>query len=227
MPKPKKSSKRTPAGELARKAAKKPVTRKAATTKTVPTGNSRRKTKGAEVIDTVAVEGPSSPSSTSTSKNVWESEADMYDTIVAGDSPLPSSTPISGTTSVSDFSASPLTLSSFGNTPVTADSSIFAPSAFILPATTPSLASSDNRRRSYLSPSIAKSEYTVIDIGSRDGTPRLITSVRSSQGFMWNPELFFGDYLDLGYDIPDIEHMREPTIDIHVSDEEARNMFPQ
>lgn len=56
-------------------------------------------------------------------------------------------------------------------------------------------------------PSIAKSEYTVIDIGSRDGTPRLvrfhlplrwppvkpiltksqITSVRSSQGFMWNP----------------------------------------
>ncbi|KAI7372716.1 hypothetical protein KC328_g17063, partial [Hortaea werneckii] len=42
------------------------------------------------------------------------------------------------------------------------------------------------RRPSLLGSSLSKSEYTVVNLAHHDGPPRLVTCVKSSQGFDWN-----------------------------------------
>ncbi|KFY92571.1 hypothetical protein V498_04860 [Pseudogymnoascus sp. VKM F-4517 (FW-2822)] len=68
-------------------------------------------------------------------------------------------------------------------------------------------------------------EHTVINIGDPDGTPRLITCVRYSQGYEWNPEIFLPSYMEC--DFESIERKRDPVHEINLSDEEMKNMFPQ
>ncbi|ESZ90346.1 hypothetical protein SBOR_9265 [Sclerotinia borealis F-4128] len=82
-----------------------------------------------------------------------------------------------------------------------------------------------DRRRSLLSTALAKEEHTTINIGDPDGTPRLITCVRSSQGFDWNPEIFLPSYMES--DFESFERKREPVHEIRLSDEEIKQMFPQ
>jgi len=82
-----------------------------------------------------------------------------------------------------------------------------------------------DRRPSLLSSSLSKQEHTVINIGEPDGTPRLITCVRSSQGFDWNPEIFLPSYVEC--DFESLERKRDPVHEIRLSDEEIKQMFPQ
>ncbi|KAF2174094.1 hypothetical protein M409DRAFT_16368 [Zasmidium cellare ATCC 36951] len=72
--------------------------------------------------------------------------------------------------------------------------------------------------------SLSKSEYTVINLGHEDGPPRLVTCVKSSQGFDWNQELFLPSYID--YDPQDLEHRPDPVDDIVLTDEEAAAILP-
>jgi len=81
------------------------------------------------------------------------------------------------------------------------------------------------RRPSLLGSSLLKSEYTVINLAHRDGPPRLVTCVKSSQGFDWNQELFLPSYAD--YDAHDLEHKQDPVQDIILTDEEAAAVLPQ
>ncbi|CAL3971853.1 hypothetical protein PZA11_005121 [Diplocarpon coronariae] len=82
-----------------------------------------------------------------------------------------------------------------------------------------------DRRRSLLSSSLSKQEHTVINIGDPDGVPRLITCVRSSQGYEWNPEIFLPSYVESNFE--SLERKRDPVHEIRLSDEEAKEMFPQ
>ncbi|KAL6697763.1 hypothetical protein J3F84DRAFT_347464 [Trichoderma pleuroticola] len=82
----------------------------------------------------------------------------------------------------------------------------------------------DSRRPSLLSPALSKQESTVINIGAPDGPPRLITYLSSAQGFMWNPEIFLPSYIDCDY-VP-LENRRDPVHEIHLTDEEMKNMLP-
>ncbi|ELR03803.1 hypothetical protein VC83_04743 [Pseudogymnoascus destructans] len=93
------------------------------------------------------------------------------------------------------------------------------------PMSTPSKSSGHNRRPSMLSSSFSQQEHTVINIGDPDGTPRLITCVRYSQGYEWNPEIFLPSYMEC--DFESIERKRDPVHEINLSDEEMKNMFPQ
>ncbi|KAM3070108.1 hypothetical protein ACMFMF_008460 [Clarireedia jacksonii] len=100
------------------------------------------------------------------------------------------------------------------------------------PQQSPSSASSSpnsryghDRKRSFLSSSLSKQEHTVINIGDPDGTPRLITCVRSSQGFDWNPEIFLPSYMECEFE--SLERKRDPVHEIRLSDEEMKQMFPQ
>ncbi|KAH8903241.1 hypothetical protein BR93DRAFT_940770 [Coniochaeta sp. PMI_546] len=83
---------------------------------------------------------------------------------------------------------------------------------------------SHRRRESLLSPEFAKEECTTINIGD-DGQPRLISYLSSSQGFLWNPEVFIPSYMDCEY--TPLDHRREPVIEIVLSDEEIKKMLPQ
>ncbi|KAJ9165110.1 hypothetical protein NKR19_g726 [Coniochaeta hoffmannii] len=83
---------------------------------------------------------------------------------------------------------------------------------------------SHQRRESLLSPEFTKEECTTINIGD-DGQPRLISYLSSSQGFLWNPEVFIPSYMD--YEYTPLEHQREPVIEIVLSDEEIKKMLPQ
>lgn len=65
----------------------------------------------------------------------------------------------------------------------------------------------------------------MINLGSGDGPPRLVTCVKSSQGFDWNQELFLPSYTD--YDSHDLEHKPDPVQDIILTDEEAAAILPQ
>ncbi|KXL47781.1 hypothetical protein M433DRAFT_150668 [Acidomyces richmondensis BFW] len=76
-----------------------------------------------------------------------------------------------------------------------------------------------------LGSSLSKSEYTVINLAHRDGPPRLVTCVKSSQGFDWNQELFLPSYVD--YDAHDLEHKQDPVEEIILTDEEAAAVLPQ
>ncbi|KAK4498430.1 hypothetical protein PRZ48_011088 [Zasmidium cellare] len=80
------------------------------------------------------------------------------------------------------------------------------------------------RRTSMLGCSLSKSEYTVINLGGEDGPQRLVTCVKSSQGFDWNQELFLPSYID--YDSQDLEHRPDPVDDIVLTDEEAAAILP-
>ncbi|KAK4556193.1 hypothetical protein LTR86_006890 [Recurvomyces mirabilis] len=94
------------------------------------------------------------------------------------------------------------------------------------PATPPRHVDSISPRRpSLLGSSLSKSEYTVMDLGHDDGPPRLVTCVKSSQGFDWNQELFLPSYAD--YDSQELETRQDPVEDIVLTDEEAAAMFPQ
>jgi len=80
-----------------------------------------------------------------------------------------------------------------------------------------------SRRCSFLSESIAKSEYTVVDIGSEEN-PRLITCIKASQGFDWNQEIFLPSYID--HDFESLERRQDPVEDIIITDEEAAALLP-
>ncbi|KAK3689592.1 hypothetical protein B0T22DRAFT_441063 [Podospora appendiculata] len=82
-----------------------------------------------------------------------------------------------------------------------------------------------SRRPSLLSPALSKEECTTINVADEDGPPRLISYLTSSQGFVWNPEMFLPPYVD--YDFVPLEHRREPVHEILVSDEEIRKILPQ
>ncbi|KAG0642839.1 hypothetical protein HOY80DRAFT_566795 [Tuber brumale] len=59
------------------------------------------------------------------------------------------------------------------------------------PSRLPSSSSIYHRRRpSLLSSSVSRVEHSVFDLGIRDGSPRLITCVKASQGFDWNQDIF-------------------------------------
>ncbi|TVY31928.1 hypothetical protein LSUB1_G007925 [Lachnellula subtilissima] len=79
--------------------------------------------------------------------------------------------------------------------------------------------------RSSYGSSLSKQEHTVINIGDPDGVPRLITCVRSSQGFDWNPEIFLPSYVEC--DFESLERKRDPVHEIVLSDEEIKEMLPQ
>ncbi|KAF2753682.1 hypothetical protein EJ05DRAFT_489868 [Pseudovirgaria hyperparasitica] len=81
-----------------------------------------------------------------------------------------------------------------------------------------------DRRPSLLSESISKTEHIVINIGQPDA-PRLISCVKASQGFDWNPDIFLPSYHD--HDYGDLERKQEPVKDIILTDEEIKNMLPQ
>ncbi|EON65438.1 hypothetical protein W97_04676 [Coniosporium apollinis CBS 100218] len=81
-----------------------------------------------------------------------------------------------------------------------------------------------DRRPSLLSSSISKCEHMVINVGHPDA-PRLITCVKSSQGFDWNQDLFLPSYID--HDSYDLEHKKDPIQDIVLTDEEAASFLPQ
>ncbi|CAK7231884.1 hypothetical protein SEUCBS140593_008075 [Sporothrix eucalyptigena] len=82
-----------------------------------------------------------------------------------------------------------------------------------------------NRRPSLLGSAISQQEAHVINIGDPDGPPRLISYLASSQGFVWNPEIFIPSYVD--YDYTPLENRREPIHEIFLSDEEIEQMFPK
>ncbi|KHN97341.1 uncharacterized protein MAM_04938 [Metarhizium album ARSEF 1941] len=92
------------------------------------------------------------------------------------------------------------------------------------PSSSPNTKMLHTRRPSLLSSAISKQESTVINIGDPDGPPRLISYLSSSQGFVWNPEIFLPSYVDCDY-VP-LENQREPVHEIILSDEESRNMLP-
>lgn len=81
------------------------------------------------------------------------------------------------------------------------------------------------RRQSLLGSSLSKSEHTVVDLGAGGGTPRLVSCVKSSQGFDWNQELFLPSYAD--YESQNLERKQDPVQDIILTDEEVAAMFPQ
>ncbi|KAJ4177359.1 hypothetical protein NW767_015153 [Fusarium falciforme] len=72
---------------------------------------------------------------------------------------------------------------------------------------------------------ISQQECTVINIGGPDGPPWLIFYLSSSQGFVWNPEIFLPSYIDCGYVPP--ENHRDHIHEIFLSDEESKNILPQ
>lgn len=92
-------------------------------------------------------------------------------------------------------------------------------------SSSPNSSYTHDRRRSLLSSSFSHQEHTVINIGDPDGVPRLITCVRSSQGYEWNPEIFLPSYVDC--DFESLERKRDPVHEIRLSDEEVKKMFPQ
>jgi hypothetical protein len=51
-----------------------------------------------------------------------------------------------------------------------------------------------------------------------------ISYLSSSQGFLWNPEIFLPSYVD--YEYEPIEDHRDPIHEIHVTDEEIKKMLP-
>ncbi|KAF1931530.1 uncharacterized protein M421DRAFT_314235 [Didymella exigua CBS 183.55] len=79
------------------------------------------------------------------------------------------------------------------------------------------------RRPSLMSASFSKAEHTVVNVGDAE-FPRLITCIKTSQGFDWNQEMFLPSYADFHFD--DLERRQDPVEDIVVTDEEMKNMFP-
>ncbi|KAH3967482.1 hypothetical protein HBI56_032500 [Parastagonospora nodorum] len=84
---------------------------------------------------------------------------------------------------------------------------------------------SGRRRESLMSASFSQVEHTVINVGEEE-RPRLISCVKSGQGFDWNQEIFLPSYADYHFD-NDLETRRDPVTDIIVTDEEIGKMFPE
>ncbi|PIA96411.1 hypothetical protein CB0940_10246 [Cercospora beticola] len=82
------------------------------------------------------------------------------------------------------------------------------------------------RRPSLLGSSLSKSEYTVINLGHDEGL-RLVSCVKSSQGWDWNQELFLPSYAANEYVDEDLEHRPDPVEEIVLTDEEAERMMPR
>lgn len=81
------------------------------------------------------------------------------------------------------------------------------------------------RRPSLLSSAISKQECAFINVGDPEGPPRLISFLESSQGFVWNPEIFLPSYVECEY--TPLENRRDPVHEIRLTDEEIQTMFPQ
>ncbi|KEQ72100.1 hypothetical protein M436DRAFT_49761 [Aureobasidium namibiae CBS 147.97] len=104
-------------------------------------------------------------------------------------------------------------------------SSLASSSASLSSSSTPSsMARYAERRPSLLGDSLSKSEYTVVNIGGPEH-PRLITCIKTSQGFDWNQDIFLPSYLD--YDSSDLEHRPDPVQEIILTDEEAAAILPK
>jgi len=80
------------------------------------------------------------------------------------------------------------------------------------------------RRPSFLSSSVSRVEHSVFDLGIRDGSPRLITCVKASQGFDWNLDIFLPSHCD--FNIPNLTDKMEPVHEIILTEEEYANMLP-
>ncbi|KAF3918394.1 hypothetical protein ABW20_dc0104467 [Dactylellina cionopaga] len=74
------------------------------------------------------------------------------------------------------------------------------------------------RRQSLLSSSLSKQEHTVFDLGTRDGTARLVTCVKAGQGFDWNQEMFLPHHSDIT--IPSLNERVEPVHEIILDDDD-------
>ncbi|KAG8623463.1 hypothetical protein KVT40_008439 [Elsinoe batatas] len=110
-------------------------------------------------------------------------------------------------------------------TPSAASPSMAAPSP-TMPSSSDSKKSRDwTRRPSLLGTSLSHSEYTVVNVAGPDGPPRLVTCVKSSQGFDWNQDIFLPSYVD--YDSSDLELKPDPVKDIILTDEEAEALLPK
>ncbi|KAA8913911.1 hypothetical protein FN846DRAFT_39961 [Sphaerosporella brunnea] len=74
------------------------------------------------------------------------------------------------------------------------------------------------RRPSLLSTSFCRAEHTTFDLGIRDGSPRVITYVKTSQGFDWNQDIFLPSSSDItihnGINTP------EQVVDIVLTEED-------
>ncbi|CAG8954344.1 hypothetical protein HYFRA_00005968 [Hymenoscyphus fraxineus] len=116
-------------------------------------------------------------------------------------------------------------VSSYSSSPQTPQSNSQRTNASSPTSASSSTRYSHYRRPSLLSSSLSKQEHTVINVGDPDGVPRLITCVRSSQGFDWNPEIFLPSYVEC--DFESLERKRDPVHEITLSDEEIKKMFPQ
>ncbi|KAF2495293.1 hypothetical protein BU16DRAFT_527163 [Lophium mytilinum] len=81
------------------------------------------------------------------------------------------------------------------------------------------------RRVSLLGSSLSKTEHIVVNVGSPEQV-RLITCVKSSQGFEWSSDIFLPSYAN-DRDSRDLERRQDPVEDIIVTDEEIAEMFPQ
>lgn len=52
-----------------------------------------------------------------------------------------------------------------------------------------------------------------------------ISYISSSQGFVWNPEMFLPSYVD--YDYIPLNHRRDLVHEIYLSEEEVKKILPQ
>ena len=75
-----------------------------------------------------------------------------------------------------------------------------------------------------MSESFARQEHVVVNVGDEESV-RLISCVKAAQGFDWNQEIFLPSYADAHFD--DLERRQDPVLDIVVTDEEVRRMFPE
>lgn len=81
-----------------------------------------------------------------------------------------------------------------------------------------------HRRPSLLSSSVRKVEHSVFDLGIRDGSPRLLTCVKASQGFDWNLDIFLPSSSDISFQT--LSERMEPVHEIILTDEEGERMLP-
>ncbi|KAI4728221.1 hypothetical protein E4T49_03889 [Aureobasidium sp. EXF-10728] len=140
--------------------------------------------------------------------------------------------PISGGSGFASASSSSSSSSSpYPSWANSAASPSFSPSSLASTSASPSSASTPSamaryaeRRPSLLGDSLNKSEYTVVNIGGPEN-PRLITCIKTSQGFDWNQDIFLPSYLD--YDSSDLEHRPDPVQEIILTDEEAAAILPK
>ncbi|OQN99863.1 hypothetical protein B0A48_14633 [Cryoendolithus antarcticus] len=82
------------------------------------------------------------------------------------------------------------------------------------------------RRPSLMGTLLSGAEYTVVDLArGGEGTRRLVTCIKSSQGFDWNQELFLPSYIHRQSE--DWERRADPVHEIMLTDEEAASILPQ